>query len=92
MNGVLVPLHWDEVTVPDLWGYRVLYKLIPGGTQRVFDARRLNAVDLLLPQEGAWEIRVVAYDAMGNVSSPSSPVTITTNTDALSIYLPVLER
>jgi hypothetical protein len=91
-NGIVVPLHWDEVTAPDLWGYQIEYKLSPGGNPYLLDAHRANAVDLLLPKAGTWEIRVIAYDAMGNVSAPSSTVTVTTNTDAQQVYLPILHR
>jgi hypothetical protein len=88
----VVPLHWDEVTAPDLWGYQIEYKLSPGGNPYFLDAHRANAVDLLLPKAGTWEIQVIAYDAMGNVSAPSSTVTVTTNTDAQQVYLPILHR
>ncbi len=91
-GGVVIPLRWDEVAVPDLWGYRVLYKLLPAGLPYTYDVRRVNAINLLLPQAGNWEIRVVAYDAMGNVSTPSSPVTVSTAINAQTVYLPITSR
>jgi hypothetical protein len=91
-DGTLVSLRWDEVNVPDLWGYRVLYRLLPGGVQYRLDARRVNALNLLLPEAGTWEIRVAAYDAMGNESSPSSAVTVNTLEDAEKLFLPAVWR
>jgi hypothetical protein len=90
--GIVIPLRWDEVAVPDLWGYRVTYKLLPAGIQHTYDVRRVNTVNLLLPQAGTWEITVVAYDAIGNVSIPSSPVTVSIATDAQKVYLPITSR
>jgi hypothetical protein len=91
-TGPLVALRWDESGEPDLWGYRILYQRSPGGVQYVIDVGRRNAFTLLLPLSGDWEIRVAALDAMGNESLASTPVLVTTTTDAKSLYLPLLAR
>ncbi len=53
---------------------RVLYRQVPAGMQYTVEAGRRNSLDLLLPQPGEWEIRLVAVDAMGNLESPFSGV------------------
>jgi len=90
--GSTVALRWDENDEPDLRGYRVLYRRNPGGTQYAINVGRRNAITLLLPLSGEWEMRVAAIDAMGNVSLPSAPVVATITVDAKSIYLPMLAR
>jgi hypothetical protein len=88
----LVPLRWEENSEPDLWGYRLLYRLNPGGAQQVRDVGRVNATLLNLPLAGDWEIRLAALDAMGNQSTASTPVLVTIPTDAELIYMPLFAR
>jgi hypothetical protein len=90
--GFQVSLRWDENAEPDLWKYRLSYRLTPGGTGQSLEVGRRNAATLVLPQAGAWEIRIVAIDAMGNESPASAPVGVTTNADAQMLYLPMVRR
>jgi hypothetical protein len=90
--GPVVPLRWNESTEPDLWGYRVVYQLESGGPQLTLGASRRNAIDLVLPTAGDWQVRLQAYDAMGRASTLTSPVTVTTTSGAKLIYLPILHR
>jgi hypothetical protein len=92
LGGLAATVRWDESSEPDLWGYRVLYRPLAGGTARVVDARRQDALGLVLPAPGAWALSVEAYDAMGRESAPSSPVTVTATTAPHSAYLPALRR
>jgi len=89
-NGNLASLHWTENTEPDLWKYRVLYRLLPSGAQHALDVGRRNARTLVLPQTGTWEIRLTAVDAMGNESAPSAALDVTISTDAEILYLPAV--
>ncbi len=91
-SGPSVALRWDENVESDLWGYRLVYRRIPGGAQHAIDVGRRNAYTLLLPRAGDWEMRVIAIDAMGNVSQLSASVMVTTMVDAKSIYLSMLRR
>ncbi len=91
-SGPSVALRWDENVESDLWGYRLVYRRIPGGAQHAIDVGRRNAYTLLLPRVGDWEMRVIAIDAMGNVSQLSASVMVTTMVDAKSIYLSMLRR
>jgi hypothetical protein len=90
--GPLVPVHWNENTEPDVWGYRVSYQPAQGGSSIAIDAGRKNALTLLLPRAGDWRISVAAYDAMGQVGSASAAITVTTTVNAQQIYLPLIRR
>ena len=92
LGGLAASLRWDESGAPDLWGYRVHYRPLAGGPSRVVDARRQDAVDLVLPAQGAWALSVAAYDAMGREGAPSSPVTVTATGTLHPAYLPTLRR
>ncbi len=91
-NGVLVQLHWNESSDQDLWGYRVYYRLLPGGAQSWMDASRRTQATLLLPQAGDWEIRLATMDALGNISTQSAAVTVSTTATARQVYLSVVTR
>ena len=92
MAGPLVPVHWNENTEPDLWGYRVSYQPAQGGSSIALDAGRKNALTLLLPRAGDWRISVAAYDAMGQMGPASTVITVTTTVNAQQIYLPLIRR
>ena len=86
--GSVVHLRWKENPEPDLWGYQVDYHLKPGGpVTSVFPGRR-NSIDLRLPTSGQWEISISSLDAMGNKSTPSSPVVVNINSNSEFLYLP----
>ncbi len=90
--GARVSLHWGENSEPDLWGYRVRYQPSGDGQTWVVEAGRKNALNIILPWIGSWQVQVLAYDAMGNLSQPSAAVTVTSTTDAHLIHLPVIRR
>jgi hypothetical protein len=90
--GPLVPVHWNENTEPDLWGYRVSYQPAQGGSPVALDAGRKNALTLLLPRAGDWRISVAAYDAMGQVGPASTVITVTTAVNAQQVYVPLIRR
>jgi hypothetical protein len=92
VSGVVVPLRWNENSEPDLWGYRVVYRLSPSDPWLTLDVGRRNSINLLLPQAGTWEIRVKAYDAMGKESGLSAMVQATTNVDPIKVMLPIVLR
>ncbi len=89
-TGPIVRLHWIENSEPDLWGYRVSYQPVGGGTITTVDVGIGNAASLLLPTAGQWLVKVAAYDAMGQVGPASSPITVTTSSDAEQMFLPVV--
>ena len=88
--GPTVALRWDESAEPDLWYYRVSYSPVSGGgAAGQAEAGRRNSLNLLLPAAGGWRITVSAYDAMGNASPPSAPVTVMVGEDPVRLFLPV---
>jgi hypothetical protein len=91
-TGYLTPVRWQENSEPDLWGYHILYRVLPAGTQYRRDVGRRNADLLPLLQAGDWEIRIVAIDAMGNESPPSAPVNVTISAAASLLHLPTVRR
>lgn len=88
--GPSVPLHWNENSEPDLWGYRLIYSPVGGGTPSSIDIGPANATSLLIPKAGQWQVTIVAYDAMGQLSPAGNTITITTTEDAPAVYLPLL--
>jgi len=92
VTGFLIPVSWQENSEPDLWEYRIIYRVPPAGMEYRREVGRRNAELLPLLQSGEWEIRVVAIDAMGNESRPSAPVNVTIPTNARLFYLPVINR
>jgi len=91
-NGFTVPLRWNENSESDLWGYHILYRRSPAGAQISLPVGRRNAYNLYLPLSGDWEVRIVAVDAMGNESLPSSPVVVRSSMDAKTLYMPAAAR
>jgi hypothetical protein len=90
--GLVVSAHWNDLSAADLWRYRLEYRLQGSSSWQALDAGRQTTVNLLLPGAGIWELRVLAQDAMGNSSSPSTVKTVAISADAHSIYFPLLRR
>jgi hypothetical protein len=88
--GPSAPLRWNENSEPDLWGYRITYVPVGGGTPLSVDVGPGNSARLLIPTAGQWQVTVAAYDAMGQLSPASSPVIVTTTVDAPALYLPLI--
>ena len=91
-TGYLIPLRWQENNEPDLWGYHILYRVLPAGMEYRREVGRRNADLLPLLQAGEWEVRIVAIDAMGNESPPSAPVNVTVSAAASLLHLPIVRR
>ncbi len=91
-NGNVALLHWNENTEPDIWQYRLNYRQNPGSTVYMLNVGRRNSYELLLPHSGEWEFHLVAIDAMGNESIPSSPITVIISTEADNVYLPIVRN
>jgi hypothetical protein len=91
-TGPTVPLRWNENSEPDLWGYRLTYMPLAGGTPLTVDAGPANATWLLIPRAGQWQVTVAAYDAMGRLSPASGSVIVTTSVDAPGVYLPLIRK
>lgn len=89
--GPFVPVHWNESSEPDVWGYRVSYRPAQGGSPTTLNAGRKNALLLPLPR-GDWTITVATYDAMGQLSPASTGITVTTTATARRLYLPLIRR
>jgi hypothetical protein len=88
--GPSVPLRWNENGEPDVWGYRVTFVPVGGGTLFSVDVGPANSTALLISTAGQWQVAVAAYDAMGHLSPTSSPVIVTTTVDAPAVYLPLI--
>jgi hypothetical protein len=50
--GARVPLWWRENSEPDLWGYRISYAPVGGGTVHSYDVGPANTTVLLIPSAG----------------------------------------
>lgn len=87
-----VPLHWNESTEIDLWGYELQYQQAGSDTWQTRRVGRANATSLLLPGTGTWQVRVAAYDARGQLSTPSAAVTVRSTVAPEQLYLPVMRR
>jgi hypothetical protein len=70
----------------------VVYQLAAGGPQYIVDAGRRNSIALVLWANADWEIRIQAYDAMGNASPLSSPVRVKMNNTTNQTFLPLLNH
>jgi hypothetical protein len=89
VQGASVSLRWQENDDLDLWGYRVVYRPAGGGPAVTQETRRAHTA-LLLPGAGEWQIQVVAYDALGNLSPLSEPVVVGVHSDAARTFLPLV--
>jgi hypothetical protein len=92
VNGALVSLRWDEVSDPDLWGYRLYYRVGGTGEYAIRTLSRANQISLFLPNRGEWQIRVRSVDAMGLESPLSNLVTVEIDVDSEHVFLPLIER
>ena len=90
--GASVPLWWQEITQPDLWGYRLFYRLADGGPTYTLEASRRSAVQFILPQPGGWQVQIASYDALGQLSPLSSAIAVSTDQPALQVYLPLVRK
>ena len=90
--GPTAPLRWNENTEPDMWGYRITYVPVGGGTPFSMNVGPANSTVLLIPTAGQWQVTVAAYDTMGNLSPASDAVVVTTMVDAQAIYLPLIVK
>jgi hypothetical protein len=88
----LVPMRWIESDEPDLWGYQLRYQVAGGGQVYNYDVGRRNAARLVLLSPGDWSIQVVAYDAMGLTSSPSTAVQVTISSALPLTFLPFVRH
>jgi len=91
-GGLSVWLRWQTSAEPDLWGYRLNAQPQGGGAGFTRDASRRNALQLLLPQAGAWDFSVQTYDAMGQLSPASAPVTVSVSGQTWRLFLPDVGR
>ncbi len=91
-TGLQISIRWNENSEPDLWEYRIYYRPNAAGDSQTINVGRRNSYELLPPFSGNWEIRLSAIDAMGNESSLTTPVVVTTSLDAKKVYLPMLGK
>jgi hypothetical protein len=89
--GIMI-VRWNENKEPDIMGYRVIYRPTGVGTATTIEAGRRNSVEIPMNQPGSWTAQVIAYDAMGNQSAASAPVTFTRIGNPQLMYLPVLTQ
>jgi hypothetical protein len=85
-------MRWIESDEPDLWGYQLRYQVAGGGQVYNYDVGRRNAARLVLLSPGDWSIQVVAYDAMGLTSSPSTAVQVTISSALPLTFLPFVRH
>jgi len=89
--GALVQLSWDEVNIPDLWGYRIYTKL-DGNVHAAIFLSRANHTTLFLPYQGDWQIQIAAVDAMGKESVLSIALHLTIAVESEHVFLPLMMR
>ncbi len=92
VSGAQVSLRWDEVSVSDLWGYRLYYRLGSSGNYTVRTLSRANHGSLFLPFRGDWEIKVRSVDVMGRESPFSNMIHVVINVDSEHLFLPLIVR
>lgn len=93
VTGNTASFRWNESTEVDRWGYLLQFTSGTGATQAL-NARRANsaAIDLTA---GTWEARIWAYDAMGNLSPASAPLSFTIGgppPEPQLNFIPILQR
>ncbi|MAT42601.1 MAG: hypothetical protein CL609_09690 [Anaerolineaceae bacterium] len=91
-NGAVVTARWDEVSDPDLWGYRLYYRFENSDSFTVRTLSRANQGSLFLPYQGEWQIGVRSMDAMGNESPLSNLVTVVIDVESEHVFLPLIIR
>lgn len=90
-----VALHWNDSDAPDHWGYRLNFQSTDANatsSAQTLDVGPGNTTTLLLPHPGDWQVSVMAYDAMGNISPASAPITVQSTTAVRQVLLPVVMR
>lgn len=92
VNGPLIALHWDEISSADRWSYRVQYTPIGGGSGLEMTVNAANSANLLISQAGQWQVKVAAIDALGQTGPYGPAITVTTQSDAAQVYLPLILR
>ncbi len=92
VNGGMVSFRWDEVEVPDLWGYRLYYRLGSTGGYAMRTLSRAKQGSLFLPYRGQWEVWVRSVDAMGHESDSSNRVVVQIEVESEQVFLPLLQR
>lgn len=90
INGSIVRLGWNELDLPDLWGYSIYYQL--NGESQVYHrfVSRSNSSNLFLPQTGNWQLWVTSSDAMFTESTPSNMLRVEVDFDGEHVYLPLV--
>ncbi|HYN88988.1 MAG TPA: choice-of-anchor X domain-containing protein [Ardenticatenaceae bacterium] len=89
-SGPAVTVRWNENGEPDVWGYYLTYQPVGGGPTTMLDTGRANSAGLMLGP-GGWQIRVAAYDALGQFSRPSEPILATIgSTTTYRVFLPTM--
>ena len=89
--GATATLRWNESDAPDLWRYRLRYRL-GAGPATTLDLSRANSATLLLPSAGSWSISVAAIDAQGHAGPYSTAVGATTSQGARQVLVPIARR
>jgi hypothetical protein len=92
INGIDLPIFWNESSEPDIWGYRIYYKQTTQSHYMKLDVSRRNRSNILLPYAGNWEIRISAYDAIGLESELSSPLLVASLLDSKQVFLPLIHQ
>jgi hypothetical protein len=92
INGAVVTVRWDEVSDPDLWGYRLYYRMGSSGSYTVRTLSRANQGSLFLPYKGEWQIGVRSVDAMGNESPLSNLAAVMIDVESEHVFLPLIIR
>ena len=91
LTGASAQLGWDEVAVPDLWGYLVSFKPAAGVAIYTQNAGRRNSLQIFFPSAGEWHIWIQAFDAMGRLSPASIPIQVTAQQGAQRLFLPFIQ-
>lgn len=94
VNGPGVPFRWTPNSEVDLWGYELQYRLNGSSTWQKKRVERANATTVVFPVVGTWQVRLVAFDALGQTSAPSAEtqVTISAIPAANRVFLPLVGR
>lgn len=99
VDDLAVSLVWEEVSVIDLWGYEIHYRQEGSETWQTQRVGRTTTMTLTLPLSGTWQVEVATYDALGQVGTPTTAITVTADdggggggSTAFTVYLPMITR